>query len=54
MGTFKNPKLCVTLHRQNAHLLQVSSALLPPLKGAGGCKPLSQALILGLLEVPLI
>jgi ribosomal protein S18 acetylase RimI-like enzyme len=25
-GTSKNPKLCVTLHRQNAHLLQVNSA----------------------------
>ena len=26
MGTSKTPKLCVTLHRQNAHLLQVNSA----------------------------
>jgi len=26
MGTYKNPKLCVTLHRQNTHLLQVNSA----------------------------
>jgi hypothetical protein len=26
MGTSKNPKLCVTLHRQNAHLPFVNSA----------------------------
>ena len=26
MGTSNNPKLCVTLHRQNAHLLHVNSA----------------------------
>ena len=52
MGTSKNPKLCVTLHRQNAHLLQVNSAFLPPLKGAGGCNASVASLDFGVFRSP--
>ena len=51
-GTSKNPKLCVTLHRQNAHLLQVNSAFLPPLKGAGGCNTSVASLDFGVFRSP--